>query len=77
MQVLIIIHIMVLKIHFHRSAFPNKIDFHDGVDNWNEEGRYTLYTYQDRILNIIEFLTHWLVRITLSITSTRKIHCIV
>ena len=39
------------------DSFPNKIDFHDGVDNWHEEGRYTLYAYQDRILNIIDFPT--------------------
>ena len=43
------------------DSFPNKIDFHDGVDNWHEEGRYTSqyshyfhYIHIQIILNIID-----------------------
>ena len=36
------------------ASCPTKLDFHWNNNDWNDEDRYTLYTYTDRILNIID-----------------------
>ena len=36
------------------TSCPTKRDFHWNNNDWNDQDRYTLYTYTDQILNIID-----------------------